>query len=436
MNASSQSEKVDAIVVGAGLAGLTATALLAKSGVRVVALEATGAIGGSARTDVRGDFSLNLGPHALYRSGAGRAIYRELDIEVRGKLPPARGLALFDGALTKLPLGPWSTLTSGLLSFGGKIELGRLMSRLLSIDPEEHHETTVGQWLDENVRDRQLQQLIEALARLTSYANAPARQSAGAFFRQLKLANEAGVLYLDGGWQTLVDQLANRARKDGASIRTRAKVVALTRQERHWRAQLDNGQSYRADNVLITTSVGPAKRLIETAGTVVPDAWQHQKPVRAACLDLGLDSLPRPANRFVLGIDQPVYLSVHSASADLAPPGGAMIHVAKYLPPDTSSAPADDEAELESLLDLAQPGWREQVCERRYLPHITVANALDCADSGGIPGRPSHDSTRLRGVFVAGDWVGPEGVLSDASLASAKAAALAVMERRTISAAA
>jgi thioredoxin reductase len=43
-------------------------------------------------------------------------------------------------------------------------------------------------------------------------------------------------------------------------------------------------------------------------------------------------------------------------------------------------------------------------------------------------------ATGLPGVFLAGDWVGAEGLLADASLASGMAAALAATGRRPASA--
>ena len=57
----------------------------------------------------------------------------------------------------------------------------------------------------------------------------------------------------------------------------------------------------------------------------------HAAPIRAACLDLALGRLPRPDNRFALGLDRPVYFSVHSAAAKVGPEGVAVVHVMKYL---------------------------------------------------------------------------------------------------------
>jgi hypothetical protein len=122
-----------------------------------------------------------------------------------------------------------------------------------------------------------------------------------------------------------------------------------------------------------------------------------------------------------LGVERPLDLSVHSASARLAPEGGALVHLAKYL--GGPGEDGDPEAELEALMDQVQPGWREVVVERRFLPSMVTSNALVAAGEGGLAGRPDAAVPGVRGLAIAGDWVGPEGMLADAALASARRAA-------------
>jgi phytoene dehydrogenase-like protein len=145
--------------------------------------------------------------------------------------------------------------------------------------------------------------------------------------------------------------------------------------------------------------------------------------VRAACLDLALASLPDPRATFALGMDRPLYLSVHSAAARLAPEGGALVHAARYLDPSEPEDAERDRGEIERVLDLVQPGWREQVVHKRFLPHLVVTHGLVTAARGATAGRPGPEVPGTRGLYVAGDWVGPEGQLADASLASARRAA-------------
>jgi len=133
--------------------------------------------------------------------------------------------------------------------------------------------------------------------------------------------------------------------------------------------------------------------------------------------------LPRGQATFALGIDRPLYFSVHSAVARLAPSGNAVIHAAKYLGSESAADPKAVERELEEMFDLVQPGWRDVVIERRFLPAMTVSHALVTAEQGGYGGRPGVEIPGIEGLYVTGDWVGPQGLLADASIASGKRAA-------------
>ena len=48
--------------------------------------------------------------------------------------------------------------------------------------------------------------------------------------------------------------------------------------------------------------------------------------------------------------------------------GVAVVHVMKYLGTDTNASSQAVEQELESFLDQLQPGWKEHVVARRFLP--------------------------------------------------------------------
>src|SRR5262249_14372208 len=146
-------------------------------------------------------------------------------------------------------------------------------------------------------------------------------------------------------------------------------------------------------------------------------------PVRAASLDIALSHLPRPHQNVAFSLDRPLYFSVHSACAKLAPEGVAVIHVMKYLGADLQSSPPAVEAELGGYLDRRQPGWRAHVVARQFLPGLTVANDFPRVEEGGLAGRVGVAVSGCPNVFLAGDWVGPEGMLADASAASARDAA-------------
>jgi len=147
-------------------------------------------------------------------------------------------------------------------------------------------------------------------------------------------------------------------------------------------------------------------------------------------MDLGLRELPRAARTFALGIDTPLYMSLHSRWADLAPERTALVHVAKYLPIAASGQHDQDRVELEELMDLVQPGWRGQIMHERFLPRLTVTYALVRAHDGGLVGRPAVDAPAIENVYITGDWVGHEGMLVDAAFASAYRAARLIIGNR------
>jgi phytoene dehydrogenase-like protein len=416
-------------VVGGGLAGLATAAYLARAGHAVTVFERAAEPGGRAQTTAVGGYRMNLGPHALYGGGSGAGVLAELGIVPRGGTPSASGAYAFDrGVLHALPGGFLSLLTTGLFGVGAKVETASLLGGLARIDTDALAHTTVRAWVSGHIRHPAVRSLVEGLFRLATYANAPETMSAGLAVRQLQLALAHGVRYLDGGWQTLVDGLRVRAEEHGARLRTGAAVTGLV----HAADGRVTGIRLRRDDVAPAAAVVLALDA-GAAAALLPESAARRfamgaTPVRAACLDIALSRLPRPRATFALGIDEPLYFSVHSAVARLAPEGGALIHVARYLGAETPD-PESVERQLERLLDSMQPGWRDVVVERRFLPHMVAASALATAAGGGVATRPGPQVPEAPGLFVAGDWVGPEGWLVDAGLASARAVARLVLAR-------
>jgi phytoene dehydrogenase-like protein len=422
-----KTREADAIVVGGGLAGLAASAYLARAGRRVVLFEKAEAPGGRARTRALDGFHFNLGPHALYRAGRAAAVLRELGVAFDGGDPQVSGAyALHGGVLHTLPVGFVSLLTSGLLHPREKVEAARLLAGLRRIDTDALQGTALAEWLRENVHGPAVRDLLGAFVRVSTYADDSERISAGAGLAQFRMAGQ-GVIYLHGGWQTLVEGLRRVGEQSGVRVVTGSPVASILRDPVVRGVRLEDGTTVTAPAVLIAASPSAAAALVAEGGAPAGGDWPARSiAVRAACLDVALERLPRPAARVALGMDEPLYLSVHSAVARLAPEGGALIHVARYGGLRAESA-AVVEARLMSFLESVQPGWRRFVVRQRFLPDLVVTNALVAAAAGGLPGRPRPEVPEAPGLYLAGDWVGSEGMLADASLASARSAARAIL---------
>jgi phytoene dehydrogenase-like protein len=413
-------------IVGGGIAGLTAAALLARQGQSVSVFEQAGHLGGRAETQTTAGFHFNLGPHALYRGGWAVRVLKELGIPIEeDKVGTGEPFAYRRDRILPLPTGPASLLTTKLFSIAGRLEVIRFYSSVTRIDPRPLAATSVTEWLASLTRRGEVRDFIAALIRVSSYCNAHDEMSAGAAIEQLQIAIRDGVTYLNGGWHTLVDRIQQRAVASGATIYTGAGVRAVEYEAGTvCGLRLNDGTFMPAASVILAVPPKTAASLLGNgAGPQLKNWIDAATPIQAASLDLGLRKLPRTDRSFALGIDVPLYLSVHSRWAELAPKPAGLIHVAKYLPSTGRTDPETDLHELERLMDVVQPGWQNEIVHRRFLPHLPVTHAIVRAQDGGLAGRPHVEAPAIKNVLLAGDWVGDQGMLADAAFASARQAA-------------
>src|SRR6185503_2790043 len=220
----------DVAVVGGGVAGLAAAALIGRSGRKVRLFEQSHLLGGRAQTKEKDGFYLNIGPHALYRGGRGMEVLRELGIEPRGRVPSVSGaFAIKAGRKHTFPAGTVSLLTTSLFGLSAKLEAARLLASIGKIDGNPLMDVSVREWLDQTLTHDEVKDFVLAAFRVATYTNAPDLMSAGSAIEQLKKAFATSVLYLDEGWQTLVEGLREAAVRAGVEVETGSKVEAVMR---------------------------------------------------------------------------------------------------------------------------------------------------------------------------------------------------------------
>lgn len=434
-------DTADLQIIGAGLAGLIAANKAADAGLSVRLIERRTNPGGRADSADHHGYTLNVGPHALYLQGELRRVLIDLGLEPAGSAPDLVGatgsIQSADGGRGRtglLPIGPASLLRTELLSPGAKWELARLLTRLPRLDPRALATTTVDAWLDDLTDRSDLRALLAGLINLTTYNPTADRASADAALLQLQMALDDGVHYIDGGWRSIVTSLSDRADRCGVE-RVMATATAVTpAPSTNSTSSASSTNSVDGETVVTTTDgaqLAARACLIASGGPSVVDrlldldgarslASMAGPAVEASVLDLGLAE--RPPVGAHLGLDRELYATVHSTAAGLTPPARHLVGVARYRRPEDDDDPAFGPDQTRVILENharamgADPDRAEM---HRYLHRLTVTGGMPLADRGGLAGRPPVTVEGRSRVFVAGDWVGANGLLADASAASA-----------------
>jgi phytoene dehydrogenase-like protein len=392
------------VIAGAGLAGLSAAATAARAGARVLVLDEKSP-GGRARTDEVDGFRFNRGPHAVYLGGAGRRVLNRLGVRPAMHIPPLRGSRVLSGG------GLHPPLSRRVLGARAAVQLAATLIRISRTGRAGSPRVSTRDWLGSLELTPKAAAMLEFLVRVTSYVPDLDAMPAELAIGQLRIAWR-GVGYPDEGWRAIIDGLRARAAEAGAQFRADTPVAGISGEPGQWRVRTLSGEEIPAAAVVVATGTPAGTRRLLPADP----GWDDLGPeVTAACLDLGVR---HTRTRLTFGIDEPLYLSPHAPAGQLAPAGMGMVHAARY---GATSAPAD-RARLEAFAAAAGIASSD-VAASRFLPKMTVATALPAVGTG-LAGRPPVAVEEAPGLFIAGDWAGPAGWLSDASLASGEQAGL------------
>jgi oxygen-dependent protoporphyrinogen oxidase len=287
---------VDVIVIGGGIAGLSCAWRLAGRGKEVLVLEKLSRPGGNVSTEYAEGYRIERGPHTFMASASDIFSLAEdvgLSEQIVPALPSARKRFIVrGGALHAVPTGPLSFLSSGLLTFRGKLALAGEPFRTRRGDPGE----TAAEFFERRFGTEAARVLAGAFINGV-YAGDPRQLSAPAAFplfwrfeqesggmircamahgRRRKAERRArgengprrkGLFAFREGLGQLSDAIAGKL---GARVRTGAEVLAIRREDDHYVLRTSSGELRSRRLVLAVPPAEAARLLAALDGRLAP----------------------------------------------------------------------------------------------------------------------------------------------------------------------
>lgn len=414
----------DVVVVGSGLAGLTAARVLSRAGQRVRVLEAGAHIGGRVRSRVVDGFTLDAGYQVLFP--AYPAVRRQLDLGALKLIPIAPAAVVRRGRRADVLGDPFrdpgallGTLTTRVLPLADKARVGRLVLKLLRGEPHTllrgPDETTEAYLRRQGFGERSLELFFRPFFG-GIFLKRDLSTSARIFRYYLRMLLQGGAALPEAGMGSVPAQLAQEL-----DVTTSARVTRLV-PHASYVTVVSSAGDIDAGTVIVATDPDTAGSLTgeKVARGSVGSTYLHY-----AAPD-SVDSEPR----LLLSGESGLIHNAHWLSNALpgrAPAGEHLLTVTVLGQTETAGAVLDARVRTE----LA--GWygRAAVAPLRTLLHESIRHAQYPQPPDFAATLAGH-GTRLRGVLIAGEATSMSGI-QGAMESGERAAAIVLGDPRGMS---
>lgn len=421
----------DAIIIGAGYAGMSAAAMLANSGRRVIVLEASGMIGGralSCKNEKGYVWEYGAHSHRLARKGIANKVFKRLGEEI-DFLPEVKDAKLiFKGRLWERPEGPAGFLKTPMLSFRARLVLLALLIKIKKANPSEWYDKTLLDFYKTSFQNPEVEAFLPFLG-MTIMCPAPDKVSAGEVIEFLQRALKAGIGVGEprGGSAQIFSKLKKHIDKNG-EIHLSEKATKLIIENGRATGVKTDKTTYSTKNVIFAARLPLVLDLMDNHLLPKPtrNYARNIENSSGLTLDFITDKPVTNIRAGILGVDIPIWARFQSNADDSFTPRGKYISTWGIMLPwhfdGNKKIVEETEKRLKRTIAAILPNFLPMVVEeRKTVVPVMNGNVLTPAQSK--PHRPDIECATIKGLYLIGDTVKGDGCSGDISFSSALIAA-------------
>jgi oxygen-dependent protoporphyrinogen oxidase len=434
----------DAVVVGGGIAGLSAALTLAESGAGVVLLESSSRLGGAidtvTTTTPEGRWLFERGPNTVLGRPPVLDLLAQLGLTDRllsAAQEAKRRDVWADGTLTPLPMSPPALVATKLLPLSAKLRLlGEPFVGRTSKDDEETVAGFVRRRLGPRVLERMVAPFVSGI-----YAGDPERLAVrwalpalaemeaehGSLLRGAWAARKGsadarpGIVSLPGGLVELVDRLERRLEEAGVVVRRDAPAVDVEPGPGGGFRVRGEEWTVEAGQVVVATDARAAGRLLSGISHRASEAFGEipHPPLAVVSVGVRTEDVAHPLDGFGFLAARDAGLSIlgclfpSTVFPGRAPAGHAVLSV--FVGGRTR--PADAELPDDRLVELVRGDLERSLGLRgapvvtdiarwpRSIPQPEVGHGRFVELAERL--EREHPGLALAGNFLGGRWGGP-----------------------------